>query len=93
MFLIFAMVVVLASPAVALIVQEKPGGGDVALVVASPWGQDIAALLNGAGMPAIYPQRAPLGAFVVLASDDSVELLMAHGAWMVLRGDRLLDLC
>ncbi|OIQ41639.1 MAG: hypothetical protein BM560_09845 [Roseobacter sp. MedPE-SWde] len=90
--MVTAMVVVLCSPVLPLLMQERPQVGDVALVIASPWG-DAAWIADKAGVQEVAPERAPLGVLVALETSQSVAQLYAHGAWLVVDGERVLELC
>lgn len=93
LFITMAMATVLASPGLGLVAQEKPQTGDLALVIASPFGRSIDHVLDASGMTDAYPNRAPLGAFVHLETPQSYHLLIENGAWLVLRGEEVLKLC
>ncbi len=93
LFIIFAMTTVVASPVLALVAQTKPQSGDLALVIASPFGMSIDGVLTASGMTDIYPDRAPIGAFVQLEDTQSYDALIASGAWLVLHGEGILELC
>ncbi|KQB96727.1 hypothetical protein AL073_06365 [Loktanella sp. 1ANDIMAR09] len=93
LFITIATATVLASPGLALVAQQKPESGDLALVVASPFGRSVEQVLDASGMTDAYPNRAPLGAFVQLETPQSYDLLIENGAWLVLRGKEILELC
>ena len=81
------------SRVLAFFAQKKPQSGDIALVIASPLGTSIDHVLTASGMTDAYPGRAPLGAFVHLQTSQSYHLLIENGAWLVLRGEEILELC
>ena len=85
-------VIVICSPILPLFMQARPQVGDIALVVATPWG-DASWIANKAGVQEVAPERAPLGVLVALESPESVSQLYAHGAWLVIDGERVLELC
>lgn len=93
LFIGLSMTIVVASPVLALISQDKPDVGDVALVIASPFGEPIAQILKHAHMKDAHPNRAPIGAFVILDTSQSYDSLIQHGALFVLRGEEILKLC
>ena len=93
LFVTIAMATVVASPGLGLVVRDKPESGDLALVIASPFGRSIDRLLDASGMTDAYPNRAPLGAVVQLETSQSYQLLIENGAWLVLRGEEILKLC
>lgn len=93
LFIAFATVGVTASPVLALIAQDKPQKGEIALVVASPFGSPLEEILNATNMTEAYPNRAPMGTFVHLETQESYNMLIENGAWLVLRGEEILDLC
>lgn len=91
-FIIFAMLIVSCLPILPLFLQERPQPGDVALVVAAPWG-NAAEIALKAEVQEVAPERAPLGVLVSLDSPQSVDRLYALGAWFVIDGKRVLELC
>ncbi|KQI71641.1 hypothetical protein AN191_11675 [Loktanella sp. 5RATIMAR09] len=93
LFITIATATVLASPGLGLIAQEKPETGDLALVIAWPFGGSIDRVLHASEMTDAYPNRAPLGAFVHLETPHSYHVLIENGAWLVLRGEEILKLC
>lgn len=88
----FATLVVGCSPILPLLLQPPPGVGEVALVIAAPWG-NTANILEKAEAAEVAPERAPFGALVLLNSPQSLERLYASGAWFVIDGKRVLELC
>jgi len=90
--ILVAMTTVICSPILPLLMQARPQVGDIALVVASPWG-DAGWIADMAGVKEVSPERAPLGVLVALESPESVAQLYAHGAWLVTNGERILELC
>lgn len=90
--MVAAMAIVICSPVLPLFMQARPQVGDIALVVASPWG-DAAWIADKAGVQEVAPERAPLGVLVALENPQNVTQLYAHGAWLVIDGKRVLELC
>lgn len=86
------MAIVICSPILPLVLQPAPQTGDVALVLASPWG-DAAWIADKAGLQEVAPERAPLGVLVALENPQSITRLYDHGAWLVIDGERVLELC
>ncbi|PJI86391.1 hypothetical protein BC777_2760 [Yoonia maricola] len=93
LFITLAMATVIASPMLALVAQEKPEQGELALVIASPFGLSIDTILGATDMTDVYPERAPMGAFVQLDTAHSYDVLVENGAWLILRGEEILKLC
>jgi hypothetical protein len=89
---VVAMAIVICSPILALVTQAQPKVGGIALVVASPW-RDAAQIAGNAGLQEVAPERAPLGVLVALESPQHITQLYAHGAWLVIDGERVLELC
>ncbi len=90
--MVVTMAIVICSPILPLFMQAPPQVGGIALVIASPWG-DAAWIAEKAGVHEVAPERAPLGVLVALASPESVTQLYANGAWLVIDGERVLELC
>jgi len=84
---------VLGSPVLALLAQTPPKVGEIVLVVASPFSASIDEVMQASAMAEVYPDRAPIGAFVYLDSPHSYAQLFESGAWLVLSGERILELC
>lgn len=92
-FGIFAVMFTAFAPALALVAQEKPEVGEVALVLAKPWrgtADEIVALSDASEVSPVQP---PLGVFVKLETEDTVEQLYQNGAWVVVNGEKVLELC
>ena len=91
--IIFAIVMVLGSPILALVTQAPPVVGEIVLVIAPPLGTPIGHILAQSNLQDIYPARAPICAFVHLDSNESYDRLLKNGAWLVMSGERILALC
>lgn len=91
--IIFATLMAVGSPFLALVVQAPPKVGEVVLVVASPFSTPIEQVLQSSAMLDVLPDRAPVGAFVYLDSQQSYERLFENGALFVVSGERILALC
>lgn len=87
-----AMAIVVCSPVLTLLMQKPAQAGGIALVIASPWG-DAAQIAEKAGVQEVTPERAPLGVLVLLENSQNVSQLYAQGAWLVIDGEGVLDLC
>ncbi|MVO16266.1 hypothetical protein [Parasedimentitalea huanghaiensis] len=88
-----AAALVISSPILALLSQGRPQAGDIALVIAAPWGGNAAQIAAQAGLQEIAPARAPLGILVALDNAQSVDRLYSNGAWLVIDGKKVLELC
>ncbi|SCZ58010.1 hypothetical protein SAMN04488118_103194 [Epibacterium ulvae] len=88
-----ATLIVAASPIAALVMQPAPKPGGVALVIAPPWSRDISEIIERAQIAEISPVRAPMGVLVEIENSQDIRNLRAHGAWLVLNGARVLELC
>lgn len=91
--IIAAVIIVMSSPILMLLSQARPQAGQVALVISAPWGPDTAWIAEKAGVQEIAPERAPLGILVELDSAHSVDRLYENGAWLVINGKKVLELC
>ncbi|WIY24585.1 hypothetical protein [Parasedimentitalea psychrophila] len=91
--IIAAGVIVMISPILMLTSQGRPKAGQVALVISAPWGPNAAQIAEKSGVQEIAPERAPLGVLVALDSDQSVDRLYSNGAWLVINGKEVLELC
>ncbi|MEH7826640.1 hypothetical protein [Gemmobacter denitrificans] len=88
-----SVVAVALSPLLALFAAAPPPEGGVALVVAAPWGKAAAQVAQDAHIQEIGPERAPIGVLVKLGDEGSVTRLYENGAWFVVNGQRILELC
>ncbi len=88
-----SLIVVAVSPALALVGQTKPQVGEVALVIALPWGADPARIAANAGAQEVSPERAPMGVLIMLNTEQTLDQLYAQGAWLVVDGRKVLELC
>lgn len=93
LFAMAAAALVLCAPVLSLAAQKPPHVGSVALVIASPLGDDAAAVAARAGVPEVGPVRSGFGVFVEVTSADSVDRLRTSGALFVVQGEALLALC
>lgn len=91
--IIAAVILVVASPILTLLFQSKPQVGEVALVISAPWGPDTAQIAELSDVQEITPERAPLGAFVTVEDTQSIDRLYSNGAWLVINGKKVLELC
>ncbi len=92
-FMIFAVMFTALSPAIALVLQEKPAVGEVALVLSKPWRGTAGEIAVRANAPEVSPVQPPLGVFVKLDSSETIDRLFDSGAWVVVNGEKVLELC
>lgn len=83
---------VISSPVLVLL-SDRAQPGEVALVVSLPWTRAAADVVDNAGLRQIAPERAPLGVLVSLADAGSIDRLYENGAWQVVDGRKILELC
>lgn len=88
-----SVMAVVLSPLLVLVAGDPPGAGSVALVISKPWSKTAGQVVKDAQLQEVGPQRAPVGALVDLRDEDSVAQLYRHGAWFVIDGRRILELC
>lgn len=93
LFVIAAAIIVICSPVLMLLIQSQPQSGEVALVIAAPWGAEAAQVAAMAGVQEVAPLRAPMGTLVFLDTTQSLDQLYEHGAWLVINGEKVLELC
>jgi hypothetical protein len=91
-FIMASIMMVICSPILSLLVLPRPEAGEIALVIAAPWG-DAAGIADRANVSEVAPESAPLGVLVALDSPQSVARLYSQGAWLVIDGKGVLDLC
>lgn len=92
-FVTITSLLVIASPLLAFVGHTQPVTNGLALVIAPLWGPPIGEVLAVAEMMDAHPGRAPMGAFVVINDADSLNTLYESGAWLVLNGEKILELC
>ena len=91
--IVSAMMAVVFSPVLAIVGQGRPDIGDVALVLVLPWDSPAHLVANAAGTVEVTPERAPIGALVSLEDEGSLDRLYANGARLVVKGQKVLELC
>ena len=91
-FIMVSTVIVVCSPVLTLLSIPRPQAGDIALVIAAPW-ENAAGIADRADVREVAPERAPLGVLVALEGPHSVDRLYSQGAWLVIDGKRVLELC
>jgi type IV secretory pathway protease TraF len=84
---------VLCAPVLALLASAPPDVGGVALVIAPPWRGGAAAVAVAVGLREVAPEAAPLGSLVLLETPQDVARLYDQGAWFVVNGQKVLELC
>ena len=92
-FMVLALIVVTTSPVLALVTQGPPEAGEVALIIALPWGPPIDDVLTTTALQEIHPDRAPFSACVMMPDIPSDARPVHSGPWLVLKGAAILELC
>ena len=92
MLLIATLMVVLLTLPLAVVSGAQALPNEIALVIAPPWAAagGPAAVVQAAGGREIGPNRAP---FAVLAVLDAPDAARRHGAWAVLDGRAVAQIC
>lgn len=88
-----AAAAVFCAPALVLLAAPPPAAGEAALVIAPPWGAGAAAIAAAAGLREVTPETAPFGTLVLLETPRDVRRLKTRGAWFVINGKKVLELC
>jgi len=88
---LIAGALVISSPVLMLSGRPQPDG--IALVISLPWGRDAARVVDDAGLQQATLQRAPMGVLAALTDTKSIDRLYENGAWMVVDGRNILELC
>lgn len=81
------------SPLLALAAHQGLSIGEPVLVISAPWREDAADVIRRAGLQEISPERAPFGALTALSDASEVERLKNNGAWFVVDGRLVAQLC
>ena len=81
------------APLLLLIEVQSAEIGSPVLVVSVPWGATAAQIVKRAGLFEIAPERAPLGALTTLSAPSDIENLKKNGAWLVIDGKKVAELC
>lgn len=82
----------LAGPAMVLAALANPAPGDLRFVLHPPW-LDAADLVENAGGDVFGPERSLIGVFAVPNSADFDQKARRSGAWLLLDGRRLAQIC
>lgn len=81
----------LAGPVLA-IANAEPIPGEISLVIGPPW-RSLEALVTASDGKLIGPGANRYGALAVSDNPDFFDDLKASGAWFVLDGTRMAQLC
>lgn len=92
MLLIATLVAVQLIIPVVMLTGRPALPGQIALVIVPPWAASggAAAVVQAAGGQEVGPRRAPFAVLAVLDAPDSAR---QHGAWAVLDGRALAQIC
>lgn len=93
LFAIALSVLTVSLPILSLTAQAAPAPGQIALVVAAPWGPTPQQIIARAPIVEVSPTRAPLGALVMITSEADIANLYAQGALFVLNGEQIFAFC
>jgi len=88
-----ATFIVCATPVWAMLVAKPAAVGEIAFVVPFPFGVPISEILSATNLTDAYPERAMIGAFVIVENAEMLSLLYENGAWFVADGTSILALC
>ncbi|MDE4096525.1 MULTISPECIES: hypothetical protein [Rhodobacterales] len=88
-----ACIVVALSPLLVLASNKNLSPGTPILVVSAPWGPDAPDVIAGSGLQEISPERAPFGALTVLEDLADARRLKENGAWFVVDGTVIAQIC
>ena len=88
---LIAGALVIGCPVLLLSSRPQPDG--IVLVISLPWGRDAARVVDDAGLQQAAPQRAPMGVLAALTDTKSIDRLYENGAWLVVDGRNILELC
>ncbi|CRL12336.1 MAG: hypothetical protein ACPGSW_04225 [Phaeobacter italicus] len=92
-FFAVTAVITVCAPAIMLFASATPQVGEVALIIAPPWGDSAAQIAKRSNVAEVTPERAPFGALVMLETPQSADQLFRQGAWLVMDGRKVLELC
>jgi len=92
--LIFAgLLAVACAPILTIAAQGAPAVGTVGLVVSNPWNQSAQSIVALSNLQEIGPIQGMYGALVLIETNESIQSLYENGAWFVLDGQKILELC
>lgn len=80
-------------PLLVLFSLEKPALGEIALVIAPPWKGGTTQVAHLANVPQVSPEQALFGGFVEIEDQGATDRLYGSGAWIVVKGQRLAEIC
>ncbi|CUH88342.1 hypothetical protein PH5382_02277 [Phaeobacter sp. CECT 5382] len=92
-FCSLAFLSMLLAPVLVLFGSNSLRAGEPVLVVTLPWGPSAASIVSSAGLFEISPETAPFGALTVLTNPADAKRLRENGAWFVLDGKTVAQLC
>lgn len=76
-----------------LVTQLAPSVGNVGLVISKPWDRSAKNVVATSNLHEVGPIQGYFGVFVMIETDDSVRILYDNGAWFVLDGQIIMELC
>ncbi|TNJ45115.1 hypothetical protein [Phaeobacter sp. B1627] len=82
----------LLAPLLALLSAPAAVPGEPALVVSPPWKRAIDIVVSS-DVPELATASSPLGALVVIPDARAIGRLFENGAWFVVDGKRIAQLC
>ncbi|OIQ33115.1 MAG: hypothetical protein BM562_01680 [Alphaproteobacteria bacterium MedPE-SWcel] len=80
------------APLLALLGAPIAVPGEPALVVAPPWKPSVDIVVSS-DVPELATARSPLGVLVVIPDAQALRRLFENGAWFVIDGKRIAQLC
>lgn len=92
-FGMIAFVAVGLSPLLVLASPQDLRVGEPVLVISPPWTVAAAEVISRSGLREISPERAPFGALTVLNDTADALRLKSNGAWLVLDGKMIAQIC
>lgn len=84
------LLAVACAPILTIAAQGAPAVG---LVVSNPWNQSAQSIVALSNLQEIGPIQGMYGAFVLIETNESIQSLYENGAWFVLDGQKILELC
>lgn len=81
------------APILMFATQGPPSPGSVGLVISKPWDRSARSIVASSNLHEVGPIQGHFGTFVMIETSESVQTLYANGAWFVVDGQKILELC
>lgn len=87
------LLVTACAPVLMFATQGPPSTGGVGLVISKPWKRSARSIVASSNLHEVGPIQGRFGVFVMIETNESVQTLYTNGAWFVVDGQKIMELC